>query len=123
MKRLSYIVIYAAAFTFVGCSNNSAPTNTNGASATHQEGADHNHSHSHADEPYYTCVDHQDVHEHTEGKCPKCQKELVMKVDEPADESHHTYYTCEQHPDVHEHEAGKCPKCQMELVMKEGGAH
>ncbi|MDZ4824603.1 MAG: heavy metal-binding domain-containing protein [Flavobacteriales bacterium] len=115
MKKVNFIMTCIAALMFAACGGNNAPTTKEGAHQEHTEGEGHGH------EVYYTCTDHQDVHEHAAGKCPKCQKDLVKIED--AGHAHDTYYTCTMHPEVHEHEAGKCPKCQMDLVKKEGEKH
>ena len=123
MKKVNFIMTCAAALLFAACGDNNAPTTKEGAAEEHTEGDGHDHGAGGQEEHdvYYTCTDHQDVHEHEAGQCPKCQKDLV-KVENAAHE-HDTYYTCTMHPEVHEHEPGKCPKCQMDLVKKEGEKH
>jgi hypothetical protein len=129
MKKIKYVVMLSAAFIFAACGDNASTGSSEGTSAdtTHQDEASDAHEHSHeghSHSTFYTCLDHQDVHEHEAGKCPKCQKDLVAMEEESHEgHEHGSFYTCTDHPDVHEHEAGKCPKCEKQLVEKADEAH
>lgn len=132
MKKIKYVFMLSAAFIFAACGDNASTgsateTSGNSADTTHQDeaGDAHEHSHEgHSHSTFYTCLDHQDVHEHEAGKCPKCQKDLVAMEEESHEgHDHGSYFTCTDHPDVHEHEAGKCPKCEKQLVEKADEGH
>lgn len=137
MRKVNFIITCIAALMFTACGETAttpkdgAPIGGNELGTEHKEGDGHDHGAEgqagHDHEAYYTCPDHQDVHEHAAGKCPKCQKDLVKMEEEAHGEleghDHEAYYTCSMHPEVHEHTAGKCPKCNMDLVKKEGEEH
>jgi len=126
MKRMKYVVLLFGAILFASCGEN-----TNAGADTVPAGETETHEHADGEEPdghvhstYYTCTDHQDVHEHESGKCPKCQKDLIAMEEEAHEgHEHHTYYSCSEHTEVHEHEAGKCPKCQKDLIAMEEESH
>jgi Cu(I)/Ag(I) efflux system membrane fusion protein len=131
MKKIQFILAFSAAFLFSACGNNAAPTtdknNTEEADHDHEG---HNHGsgdhEGHEHETYYTCEHHPEIHEHSLGKCPKCQMDLIKKEGESHDHEghqHEAYYTCSVHPGVHEHGAGKCPTCGKDLIKKEGEGH
>ena len=65
---------------------------------------------------HYTCPMHPDVVSDMPGKCPKCNKQLM--VDRRGSKQANFVYTCSMHPDVTSDKPGKCPKCGMEMVKK-----
>lgn len=131
MKKTNFIITCIAALLFAACGDSSNSKQGDASMKEHHEGDGHDHGaedhDGHAHEIYFTCQDHQDIHEHTAGKCPKCQKDLVKMEeeahDEHSDHDHEVFYTCSAHSDIHEHNAGKCPKCDLELIKKEAESH
>ena len=84
MKKVNFIITCIAALIFAACGNNpSTGTKTEGDGHEHHDGDGHDHGaeghEGHTHQTYFTCIDHQDVHEHAAGKCPKCSMELVEK--------------------------------------------
>jgi Heavy metal binding domain len=58
----------------------------------------------------YVCPLHADVQSKLEGKCPKCNTQLVLA------KGGQEFFICPMHPEVMANSAGKCQKCSMELV-------
>lgn len=120
MKKIQITLAVFSMLLFASCGNSTSEHNHEG----HTHGTDEHSGHEH--ETYFTCEQHPDVHEHSSGKCPKCQMELVQKEGEAHEHDDHAqeaYYTCSNHPGVHEHDPGVCPTCKKELVKKEGEKH
>jgi len=69
----------------------------------------------------YTCSMHPDVTSDKPGKCPKCNRQLV--VDRKGSKQASIEYTCPMHPDYTSDKPGKCPKCGMDLVERKSPAH
>jgi Cu(I)/Ag(I) efflux system membrane fusion protein len=129
MKMIKISSIAAIAILFHSCGNNGESSNEiKQPKVENHEG--HNHGTSghdgHEHETYFTCEHHPEVHEHSPGKCPKCQMDLISsggEAHEHEGHSHEIYYSCPNHPGVHEHAPGNCSICNSELTKKEGEGH
>ena len=63
----------------------------------------------------YLCLMHPEIKSGSEGKCPKCDMNLVPKSDYPTEGD---AYTCSMHPEVTSGTPAKCTKCAMTLEPK-----
>jgi Heavy metal binding domain len=59
--------------------------------------------------PVYLCPVHRDQQATGPGRCPVCDRELVLRVLVSS-------FSCPMHPQIDEGEPGRCPICQMTLV-------
>lgn len=66
----------------------------------------------------YTCPMHPDVVSAKSGKCPTCNRELMLSKKEQMKMEIMKLYTCPMHPDVTSDKPGDCTKCGMHLVAK-----
>lgn len=57
----------------------------------------------------YLCPVHRDQQATGPGRCPVCNRELVLRVLVPS-------YSCPMHPQIDEQHEGRCPICKMTLV-------
>lgn len=57
----------------------------------------------------YLCPVHRDQQATGPGRCPVCNRELVLRVLVPT-------FSCPMHPQIDEGHAGRCPICGMTLV-------
>jgi Heavy metal binding domain len=57
----------------------------------------------------YLCSVHRDQQATGPGRCPVCNRELVLRVLVPS-------FSCPMHPQIDEEQEGRCPICQMKLV-------
>ena len=59
--------------------------------------------------PVYLCAVHADQQATGPGRCPTCDRELVVRTLVSS-------YSCPMHPAIDEEREGACPRCHMKLV-------
>lgn len=121
--RSSYVLALLLIVSSVACSDPAPPAagSADHAATAHDHApgaADHDHpADPPADGEAWTCTMHPEVRMHAEGRCPKCNMELVKEGSVATPGAAMDYY-CPMHPEERSHEQGRCSQCNMFLVKK-----